>query len=175
MPESPKAAAAFREYCALGPGRSLAKLAEKIGKSSGYTRQLETWSSAFGWVARAGQYDAERDAEKLRKREEAIDAMNERHALIGTTQQARAIKQIEELITAKNLGSQASVQLLKLALDVERIARGAATERAELTGKDGGPLAARTTLTLDLAKLRDASPEQLAALRALAVELKEKE
>lgn len=45
----------------------------------------------------------------------------------------------------------------------------------ELTGKDGGPLESRTTLTIDLTKLRDASPEQLAALRALAIELKGKE
>lgn len=48
---------AFNEYCLLGPGRSLAKLAEKGGKSTVYVRQLERWSSAYGWVTRAREYD----------------------------------------------------------------------------------------------------------------------
>ena len=37
-----------------------------------------------------------------------------------------------------DFGAAATVQLLKFATDIERIARGAATEQLALTGKDGG-------------------------------------
>jgi hypothetical protein len=39
-----------------------------------------------------------------------------------------AAQQIERLIEAKKFGSQASVQLLKLSTDLERLARGEPTE-----------------------------------------------
>lgn len=138
--ETPKATSAFREYCALGEARSLAKLAQMLGKSGGYVGQLERWSSAYGWVERAKLYDAERAQEKQRKRDAALEEMNERHISFAIQQQERAIKQIETLINAKSFGSQATVQLLKLATDLERLARGAPTERSELTGKDGAEL-----------------------------------
>ena len=145
MEESSKALTAYTEYEALGPGRSLAKLCEALGKSSGYTRQLETWSSQFHWQTRTKAYDAVQIAkeaeEKRRKRDEAIEAMNERQALIGTTQQSRALKMIDELIKAEKFGSYAAVQLLKLAIEVERLARGApSTQHIKLTGKDNGPI-----------------------------------
>lgn len=59
LQETVKAAAVFHEYCLLGMGRSFAKLAQKLGKPSGYTRQLETWSSQYRWQERAKQYDVE--------------------------------------------------------------------------------------------------------------------
>ncbi len=149
MPEHParetsKAAQAFHEYCIL-EDRSLAKLAKSWlltnGRPAANLRQLEIWSSAHNWVERVKMHDAEQAAIKQRKQQDAISQMNERHALIGTTQQKRAIDQIERLIKAEKFGSQAAVMLLKLATDIERLARGAPTERSELTGQDGGPLA----------------------------------
>jgi len=132
MEESSKALTAYTEYEALGPGRSLAKLCEALGKSSGYTRQLETWSSQFHWQTRTKAYDAVQIAK---------EAMNERQALIGTTQQSRALKMIDELIKTEKFGSYAAVQLLKLAIEVERLARGApSTQHIKLTGKDNGPI-----------------------------------
>lgn len=144
MRETPKAAAAFDEYCLLGPNRSLRKLAEKFRQTSdkpiASESTLMVWSSEHNWQERVKQYDAERAEEKRRKQEAEVEAMNQRHAQIGVTQQARAIEQIKTLIEAKAFGSMAAVQLLKLATDLERIARGAATDRQELTGKDGEPL-----------------------------------
>ncbi len=140
--ETSKAAEAFRAYCDLGPRRSLAKVAESLGKKSGYVRLLEKWSSDFNWVQRARDYDDEEAQERRWKREEAIATMNERHVLLAMEAQERASKQIEELIKAKAFGSVAAVQLLKLGIDAERLAMGAATERSELTGKDGAPLPA---------------------------------
>ncbi|HEX3640184.1 MAG TPA: hypothetical protein VHV10_02720 [Ktedonobacteraceae bacterium] len=151
--ETPPAAAAFLEYCYLGPDRSLTKLAEVIkakrrqsdGKATVRLRTLEEWSSKYQWVARAKKFDQEQIAkvaeEKMKKLEKEVDLMNERQALIGTTQQARAIKQIEELIKAEKFGALASVSLLKLALEAEREARGASiVQKIELAGKDGGPI-----------------------------------
>lgn len=44
-------------YATMGPGRSLEKLRQKYGKSAAYIRQLEEWSSQYGWVESARQYD----------------------------------------------------------------------------------------------------------------------
>jgi hypothetical protein len=60
--ESAKAQEAFAEYVALGPHRSLAKLAQryaKNGKTAAVLRQLEYWSSDFHWQDRLKQLAAE--------------------------------------------------------------------------------------------------------------------
>lgn len=132
MRETPLAAAAFQEYCALGPGRSLRKLAESKQKYNKSVSLLMRWSADHQWQERVKHYDAERIEEQRQKREAEIEAMNERHALIGISQQAKAIKQIEDLIAAKSFGSMAAVQLLKLATDLERVARGVETDRTEV-------------------------------------------
>lgn len=183
MRETPDAVKAFEEYYDLGDGRSLDLLAQQRYQRQAKPKptvptilsRLKVWSSAHHWQDRLVQREQE-EAEKARKkRTRQVEKMNERHILIGTTQQAKAIKQIEALIEAKKFGSQATMQLLKLATDLERLALGAATERTELTGKDGGPLDTHTTLSIDVTKLRDATPEQIATLKALALELKAKE
>lgn len=144
MRETPKALDAFNEYCLLGPTRSLRKLAEKLDQTNSKPIASEAtimlWSTQHNWQERVKEYDNARADERRIKREAEIEKMNERHAMIGTTQQAKAIKQIEALIDAKAFGSMAAVQLLKLATDLERLARGAPTERSEQTGLDGEPL-----------------------------------
>lgn len=69
--ETPKAYDAFCAYRDLGPGRSLAKTAQKLGRPSGYTRQLETWCSANRWVSRSADYDRYLEGQK-RTRAEAM-------------------------------------------------------------------------------------------------------
>ena len=136
MRETPKALAAYEEYAAMGPSRSLRKLAEKLSqtipKPSPTIETIKLWSSEHQWQERIKVYDAERIDERRRKHELEIEKMNERHAVIGTSQQVRAIKQIEALIEAKAFGSVAAVQLLKLATDLERVARGVETDRTEV-------------------------------------------
>jgi hypothetical protein len=129
--ETGRAITAFAAYCALGSSRSLVKLTQELGKPSGYTRHLEAWSSKFHWVERATAYDREQADAKLRQQEAAIQDMDERHAQLGMEQQELAVKQITALIEAKSFGSLASVQLLKFATDLERLARGLPTERTE--------------------------------------------
>lgn len=169
MRETPKAAAAYEEYAAMGPSRSLRKLAEKLHQSSPESspviETIKVWSKAHHWQDRVKLFDAERIEERRLEQEEAIRKMNERHAMIGTSQQARAIKQIEALIEAKSFGSMAAVQLLKLATDLERVARGASTEQVAITGKDGGPIGFKR-------ETDDLTEDDLKAIVDMAADLK---
>jgi hypothetical protein len=148
MRETPEASLAFEQYYDLGEDRSLALLAQKkrqeiIAENQDATRKIPTeaalltnlkkWSSEHKWQERVIARDRASAERERRKRDKAIEAMNERHAMIGTTQQAKAIKQIEALIEAKSFGSMAAVQLLKMATDLERLARGAPTEEISVT------------------------------------------
>jgi ethanolamine ammonia-lyase large subunit len=135
MRETPKAAAAFEEYAAMGPSRSLRKLAEKHSESTAkaqqISRQLAEWSSAHRWQERVRRYDADRIEEQRVKKDAAIEAMNEVQATLGQERTLKAIEQMDALIEARKFGSQATVQLFKVATDLERVARGAPTEHIE--------------------------------------------
>lgn len=135
--ETPKSLEAFAEYCAL-EDRSLEKLAKiwrrSNGKPASNLRQLQEWSRLNGWQQRVADYDVAKIKDREAKKQAAIDAMNERQAAIGTMHQKKAIEQIERLIKAEKFGSQATVQLLKLATDLERVARGAPTEHTQQSG-----------------------------------------
>ncbi len=142
--ETSKAAEAYAAYRDLGASRSLAKLTAMWGKSETYVWQLERWCSQFSWVERAKTWDEEQreverqkrlaeEDEKRQKQAKAVEDMNARHAQLGITQQLKMVKHVETLIAAKAFGSVATVQLLKLATELERLARGEATsiERSE--------------------------------------------
>lgn len=141
--ESSKAKDAYYLYESLGPDRSIAKVAVQLGHSPGYQRTLEDWSRWYGWVKRAQAYDDEQLEKKRKARDKAYEEMNERHAQIGITQQKTALEVIKRLKSVRGkggIGAIAAVQLLKLSTDLERLARGAATEQLAITGKDGGPI-----------------------------------
>ena len=141
--ESPKALAAFHEYCLLGPSRSLAKLAKassRFGMTTVSVRHLEQWSSAHKWVERAKLYDTEQVAEREQKHLEALLKMDEEHVVIARTAAIKAASLIQKRLDSGDFGNYALVQLLKIATDLHRLALGAATERIEQTGAGGGPL-----------------------------------
>jgi hypothetical protein len=154
MSETPDAARAFEQYYDLGDDRSLELLAERmyqdmtqnqtgtkqVPKIVAIVSQLKKWSTLHKWQSRVIERDRAKIEAVRKKRDAEIERMNEEHALLGRTQALRAVKQIEELIKTQKFGSQATVQLFKVSTDLERIARGAATERQELTGKDGEAL-----------------------------------
>ena len=66
----------FSVYVELGAERSLEKTRLKLGKSSGYLRQLQTWSTKYDWVARASKYDSHIIKKALKKREEIMDKLS---------------------------------------------------------------------------------------------------
>jgi len=143
-PESAKAKRAYLLYEGLGPDRSMAKVAEQLGHPPGYVRVLEEWSRLYGWVKRASAYDEEQLERQRRERQKQIDEMNRRHIKLAIKQQENAIEVIERLKAIKGrggLGSIAAVNLLKLAVDLERLANDAATEQIALTGnKNADPV-----------------------------------
>ena len=53
--ESAKAFAAFSAYLGMGPERSLAAVAEKLGKSK---QMMEKWSKRYDWPARVQAHGA---------------------------------------------------------------------------------------------------------------------
>lgn len=177
-----KEEAAFREYCALGPGRSLEKLFQffqnttKIlpGEQEAFKPklpQLKDWSRKHNWQARVLKWDQDQFEARMKKREAEREKMDERHAQIGVSQQMRAIQRIEQLMKADNFNAQATVQLLDLSTKLERIARGGATERKEVSGPAGGAIPVKDeTEPMDLSALSD---EELDQLQGIHRKLKE--
>jgi hypothetical protein len=168
-----KEEAAFREYCALGPGRSLEKLFEVYQNSTKYIPNsdkrfkpsistIKKWSSTYEWQKRVLKWDQDQFEARQRKREAEREKMDERHAQIGVSQQMRAIQRIEQLMKADNFNAQATVQLLDLATKLERIARGGATERKEVSGPAGGAIPIKDEAEpMDLSALSDEELDQL--------------
>lgn len=128
--ESTRAAAAYAIYAAMGPGRSLAKLHRELKALPEWTakvpseRRLENWSSKLSWQARVKEYDMQRAEERRMEREALKAATNEAHYGLGDQAAQIAVEQINRLIEAQKFGSQAAVQLLKLATDLQRLALG---------------------------------------------------
>lgn len=141
--ESSKAKLFCDAYLSLGVERSLAKLAlAGVDDMTVPKRWIEDWSRWYGWVARAEAYDKEQLERKRTERQKQIDEMNKRHIRLAIKQQENAIAAIEKLKNSKKgLGSIAAVNLLKLAIDIERLANDAATEQIALTGnKNADPV-----------------------------------
>ena len=78
--ETDAAWAGFTIYRDMGAERSLAKVADHIGKSS---RWVATWSTTYDWHVRAARYDSWLDRKALDARVKAIERMEDTHAQIA--------------------------------------------------------------------------------------------
>jgi hypothetical protein len=76
--DTPKSHDALLRYAEMGPTRSLAKLAQLMGKKKTYVSQLELWSRMHHWQERIKLHDAEIVRQKL-----AADADAYRASLIA--------------------------------------------------------------------------------------------
>ena len=71
--ESSKAYRAFEIYRDAGPDkRSHEYVRQELGKSSGYTRWLEEWSSKYNWVSRAEAFDEHLEEKRREEYEEEM-------------------------------------------------------------------------------------------------------
>ena len=125
--ESSKAYAAFCVYRDLGPDRSLEKTREILGKSAGYTRWMQTWSSKYDWVTRAQAYDDYIEGKKRKKNEKEILEMAERHVKVAKAFLliiAQALQQIDPA----QLSPSDMAKWLEVATKLERLSRGVPTE-----------------------------------------------
>ena len=144
MEETLKAKQAFEDYYALGPGRSLSKLAEAYRSRTEPdppTRELTTlkeWSSEHGWQARLDQR-IEEESQALRKamRERNLKALESGELIIDTSL-ARALKALQADPDATVVESAKDLEtVLKLR---GQIAGEPLPERQEHTGAGGGPI-----------------------------------
>lgn len=166
--ETAKAHAAFLLYVELGYGqRSLSKVGEKSGKSRGYERVLQRWSSKHEWVARADAYDAhelaeamaQRDAVRERLRQSALDAAPE---LLG-----EMVKIAMGNGAYTETGGPASRDQIEAIDRVLALAGAAPPKQIEMTGKGGAPLVPSVD-PRDALRSMLTDPDAAAALRTLA-------
>jgi len=140
--ESNKAFAAFRTYLELGPDRSLATVAERVGKSK---TMVERWSRRFDWPARVEAHaaqvaDAERKAIEALAVERAVewDKVHEAVKIAEWQRHKKLIALADEMIArweknkAKCGTLEGIARVLELATKLGRLAAGMPTEVKEV-------------------------------------------
>lgn len=157
--ETSKAFAAFQEYLAMGPERSLSGVGAKLGKSK---VMMEKWSRKYDWPARVAAHGAhlalvEREAAEAVARAKGVD-WAARYAELRESEW-RARNELVELAwevvrrwrsKAERCGSlEGLARLLDLMSTLGRRACEVATERKEVTGPDGGPIRVEIEAALD--------------------------
>ena len=167
--ETARAFGAWAAYRDLGPKRTLAAAARAYyGRTSGaLERQLDKWSVAFGWVARARAWDAHLDAEARKAQEQARRQMAERHAAEAVALQEMALRRLKAM-SPDELAPGDVLQFLVDAAKLERLARGepetVSEERRQGGEADDDDFFRRVERYLPvLRRLRDATPNGTAA------------
>lgn len=126
--EPSKAYAKFCTYRDLGPSRSIPKALAKVGKSSAKPGYWQKIAARWNWTGRCDAFDAHVDAERRSAQLEEIVEMNRRQA-------ALAVNALAKLVSALNSINWATItpadfaRILDVATKVERLARGAETDR----------------------------------------------
>ncbi|MGW7595641.1 hypothetical protein, partial [Streptomyces rubiginosohelvolus] len=92
--ESTQAFEAFAAYRDLGAARSVAKVAEELGKSR---TLLFRWSRQYAWVMRATGYDREQDRVFLAEQRQARRDVARRHAKIAQAVLGKAVARLQAL------------------------------------------------------------------------------
>jgi len=142
--ESSKAYSHYCIYRDMGVSRSLRHMAGLPGCTS-VRRQLNRWSSRWGWVERCQKYDDHLlHQDRLRQEKERRDMVS-RHAKIAVLSQNLVVKGIEKLVAEveqgrRDLSASDASRLLDVAVKIERLSRGEPTEISELGGSEDRPL-----------------------------------
>jgi hypothetical protein len=123
--ESARAFAAFCCYRDLGPKRSLREACRRFydGETPGKVRQLERWSAAWGWGARAAAWDEELDRQARETQERQRRGMAGRHARLAVACQDKALARLAAM-KAEELGPAEVLRYLVEAARLERTAWG---------------------------------------------------
>jgi hypothetical protein len=142
--ETSRAFAAFACYRDMGSTRTLERVAAELraakpaatdglpaGKKTGsIPGRLGAWSSEFNWVERAAAWDREADGVRCKAHLDEIRKMNERQAKAGLLLQSKGIARLNRMTDAQidALTWSEVVSLLVKGINIERTARGEATE-----------------------------------------------
>lgn len=114
---------AFSIYRDLGRKRSLQQVANQLGKSLAL---MGRWSTQDDWVLRAQSYDEYMDQIAAQSAVEEAQEMGRRHIQEGKLLQQKALEKLK-ILKPKDITPHLALQMLKLGIDVERIARGEPT------------------------------------------------
>jgi hypothetical protein len=128
-----------------------------------YLKQVGNWSTDLGWQEKVQRFDSEEFEKRRKKCEAEIERMNDTHATLASNMLLMAVKQIRELIEQEKFGASAAVALFEKASNLERLARGAASEMVQNTTVQSGSLDINL-ITIDVSKL---SFEQLLVLETI--------
>jgi hypothetical protein len=132
---------AFKAFCAYRdmPKRSLDTLSQNLSKS---LPLLKGWSSKWKWQERCREYDNFIEGEAQKEVIKGTAKMIRTQIATAMKAQAIVIKRItgmsDEEIQSLKLNDITS--LWKTAVDIERLSRGMATERAEVSTEDKASL-----------------------------------
>jgi len=115
---------AFQAFCLyLGlpyseepTGRSLAKVGQKLGKS---TTLMERWSTAHEWQERCREYDNEIQREELEARKVAVKAMQQEHIATARKMIEQARAALEKL-EPEDMKPRNILDFLKVGMELER-------------------------------------------------------
>ncbi len=129
--ETAKSFEAFCTYRDMGIDRSLAKVGEKLGKS---TALMERWSRRHDWVRRAAAWDDEQERierETAQKEQaKAIRDMRRRHAGLANTMLVKAALALQR-IPEDEIKAGDITRMVDVASKLERISRGDVGEVVE--------------------------------------------
>lgn len=123
---------AFCVYRDMGNERSLAKVGEKLCKS---TALMERWSAKFNWVERVTAWDVEADRQATEKLLKDIANARARQRKQALKMQVKGLELLKEIRPGDAKLSEI-VSLLKLGMEQERICMGDVGEVVEQ--RDGG-------------------------------------
>lgn len=118
--ETAKAFEAFAIYRDMGNDRSIAKVAEKLGKSEAL---LHRWSSKFDWVKRAAAWDDELARETTRELMRDMAKTRARQRKQALKMQHKGLELLKDINPGDAKLSEI-VSLLKLGMEQERICLG---------------------------------------------------
>ena len=152
--ESPQAFQAFAEYRDMGAERSLAKVAQKLGKSKAL---MDRWSRHWHWGERVNVWDDEMDKLSCVELKKGITEMRKNHIGIAKAMLVKELQALQKLpiteMTPKDITT-----MVDVAAKLERISRGEATEKTESKTELAGELKVNS---VDLSSLSDAELEML--------------
>lgn len=154
--ESRASFAAFVHYRDMGPlKRSKVECARQVGRS---LRLIGVWMSQHQWVRRADLWDLHLDRVARQAEEDAIIEMRQRHIAVGQLMVSKGVQKLTGdeangiiALDVNSLTPRAIATLIEEGVKIERLARGEADSKTEVSLLGGAPLIEITAVDYRLA------------------------
>lgn len=151
--ESEEAFQGFVIYRDMGVDRALVAVSKELKKRISL---VERWSIDWSWVSRCTQWDNHVDRENQKQQIKEILEMRKRHVNIAMAMQGKVVSCIKAMQDSNLTPDQAS-KWMDIAVKIERLSRGEATENVKKMDVSGngsesfnlGPLTIQDLVTLE--------------------------